>query len=292
MAIYVNNNKEIENIYVSVNGIKKNITSAYINANGIPQKIFGISSISENDPYETAPEEAYSNWNYTLDDENNIITLNYYTGSETDVIVYTNYEVDGKIYKTQIASNNTIFDYRVPYMFNGYPQTNCRNIRTIIFSRNIDTSNVTTMCHMFNNCQSLTTIEGLDSFDTSNVTDMNNMFSSCCGLSSLDISHFDTGKVVNMQAMFSVCNNLTSLDLSNFDTGNVTNMSHMFSASSALTTLDLCSFDTRNVTTMADMFSYCRAMTSIYVTEGKWSTSQANTGNMFNRCGTSSVTYK
>ncbi len=54
---------------------------------------------------ETAPATAYSNWNYTLDDENNIITLNYYTGFEADVIVYANYIVNGKTYKTQLASN-------------------------------------------------------------------------------------------------------------------------------------------------------------------------------------------
>ena len=34
----------------------------------------------ENDPYGTAPAEAYNDWNYTLDEENNIITLNYYIG--------------------------------------------------------------------------------------------------------------------------------------------------------------------------------------------------------------------
>lgn len=55
MAIYVNNNREIENIYVSVNGEKKSIVSAYINTDNGVRKVFGTSLIPENDPYEIAP---------------------------------------------------------------------------------------------------------------------------------------------------------------------------------------------------------------------------------------------
>ena len=65
--------------------------------------------------------------------------------------------------------------------------------------------------------------------------------------------------------MFTYCRSLTSLDLRTFDTNNVTDMQHMFYGSSALK--------------------------SIYVTEGKWSTSQAKTGYMFTDCGTYEVTY-
>ena len=265
----------------------------------------------EADPYETAPANAYSNWNYTLDDTNNIITLNYYKGSETDVIVYANYVIGEK---------------------------------SIKFSRNIDTSNVTGMGAMFYNCKSLTTIEGLDSFDTSNVTDMTfmfagceslvsldisnfdtsnitnvkNMFNKCKSLTNLDISHFNTSNVTEMSYMFSQCESLialnvnyldtskvtkmdgmfnglsalTSLDVSNFDTSKVTNMGYMFDGCSTLSTLDLCSFDTRNATAMRNMFNGCSNLTTIYVTEGKWSTSQASTSWMFSDCGTSAVTYK
>lgn len=218
-------------------------------------------------PYETAPASAYSNWNYTLDNTNNIITLNYYTGTETDVIVYANYEVDGKLYKTQIKSNDASGNspYNVAYMFNGYAKANCKNIKTIIFSKEIDTSNVTNMYGMFMTCSNLVNLD-LGSFDTSNVTNM-------CG-------------------MFSQCNALTSVDVSSFDTSNVTNMNSLFNQCRSLTSLDLSSFDTSKVTDMMSMFNTCSKLKTIYATEGKWSTSKAKTTNMFTSCGTSSVTYK
>jgi len=218
------------------------------------------------DSYETAPASAYSNWNYTLDDTNNIITLNYYTGSETDVIVYANYEIDGKTYKTQIASNWQHSNI-ANYMFNGESNNqSIRNIKSIKFSKNIDTSNVTDMNYMFNACYALTDLD-ISCFDTSNVTNMISMFALCESLTNLDVSHFDTSKVTHMSNMFKYCKSLTNLDLSNFDTRKGKYMGYMFSDSSNLKT--------------------------IYVTEGKWSTSQAtDVSYMFSGCGTSEVTYK
>lgn len=260
----------------------------------------------EADPYETAPASAYSNWNYALDDENNIITLKYYIGSETDVIVYANYVIDGKVYRTQINTNYGRSNIE-NYMFNGSGDNkSIRNIKSIKFSRNIDTSNVTDMNYMFNACYALTDLD-ISCFDTSNVTNMNYMFSYCSSLITLDLSNFDTSKVTTMNSMFTSCKSLTSLDLSNFDTSNVTRMRGMFENSESLTTLNLTGFDTHNVTDMIEMFRDCKALKTIYVTEGKWDTSLAAsssvnynyvTGNvsgitlMFSGCGCSEVTYK
>ena len=288
----------------------------------------------EQDPYETAPAEAHSNWVYTLDDENNIITLNYYTGSETDVIVYANYEVNGKTYKTQLKSfkndNNFKYEGAVGYMFNGAArpnstdggltgyQTRCRYIKSIKFSKDIDTSNVTDMRYMFSNCSELTDLD-ISCFDTSNVTDMRGMFTGCQKLASLDLSNFDTNNVINMNSMFYNCYKLTdinfgadfntsnvtdmssmfyyctsfnSLDVSKFDTSNVTNMNSMFMFCTSLTSLDLSNLDTSKVTNMGNMFQNSSALETIYATEGKWITSQADTSYMFYGCGCSEVTYK
>lgn len=317
MAIYINNGNTVSNIFVNVNGEKKKIISAWVQGIDTPKKVFGVSSTS-NDSYDIAPTDAYSNWNYTLNDTSNIITLNYYKGSETDVIVYANYVIGGKNYKTQIKSNaDNATAYSTRYMFNSYSQTNCQNIKTIKFSENIDTSNVTNMSFMFYNCANLTTLD-ISNLDTSNVINMNSLFNSCWKLTNIDVSNFDTSKVTTMENMFSGLHELTSLDLSNFDTSNVTNMKNMFyicpkllhldissfdtskvtdmasmfQECSSMTSLDLSHFDTSNVTNMNSMFSYCSALNSIYVTEGKWITSQANTSNMFYSCGTPSVTYK
>lgn len=249
----------------------------------------------EADPYETAPAAAYSNWNYTLDDENGIITLNYYKGSETDVIVYGNYLIGGKTYKTRLKSNiQGYYESReYAYMFNadshpnmateGIKFTNNEKIKSIKFSRNIDTSNVTGMGAMFNKCKSLTTIEGLDNFDTSNVIDMSYMFNNCEALTDLDISNFDTSNVTNMKKMFNVCKSLTNLDISHFNTSNVTTMSWMFSQCESLTNLDVSHFDTSKVTQMDGMFNGLSALTSLDVSHFDTS-NVTDMGYMFKKC--------
>lgn len=69
-------------------------------------------------------------------------------------------------------------------------------------------------------------------------------------------------------------------------------MSRMFYNCSSLTEIDLSSFDTTNVTRMDSIFNGCTSLNTIYVTEDNWLTNQANTTDMFNNCGTSSVIYK
>ena len=248
------------------------------------------------DEEETAPAEAYNDWNYTLDEENNIITLNYYIGLDyanpkKDVIVYANYVIDGKTYKTQIKSNDVNATVNTAYMFNNnfnYAQY----IETIQFSGGIDMSNVTNMSYMFNSCTKLTSVDFGTGFNTKNVTNMAQMFNNCTSLTSLDVSDFDTSNVTNMSGMFSSCRALTDLDLSNFDTSKVTDMQSMFSKCVLLTSLDLGNFNTGNVMNMNYMFWDSSKLKTIYVTEGNWSSSQATTTWMFQTCGTSEVTYK
>ncbi len=273
----------------------------------------------EEESYETAPAEAYSNWNYTLDDTNNIITLNYYTGSETDVIVYANYPINGKTYRTQLASNTDDATTYTPYMFMAYNKPYREIIKTITFSENIDTSNLTNTRYMFWGCLSLTSIEGISNWNTSNVTNMSGMFSGCialtsigdisnwnvsnvtdmatmfygCKLTSLNLSSWNVGNVTNMYGMFENCYELTSLDFTSWNTSNVTDMGAMFFGCKLLTSLDLTSFDISKATTIRSMFAECYKLTSILVSRSKWITpSGCNTDYMFRSCGTSSVTYK
>ena len=130
--------------------------------------------------------------------------------------------------------------------------------------QNLNTSNVTNMCYMFNNCSKLTTLD-LSNLNTSKVTDMSYMFSYCSKLTTLDVSNFDTSKATRMNGMFNNCSSLTTLDVSNFDTRNVTYMSSMFSNCSKLTTLDLSSFDTSKVTDISSMFFNCTSLTTLNV---------------------------
>ena len=127
----------------------------------------------------------------------------------------------------------------------------------------LDTSNVTTMQHMFNNCKNLKVVNAND-WDVSNVTDMSYAFREC-PISELDVSNWDTSKVVSTTSLFDGCQSLTSLDVSNWDTNNIIYMSYMFSGCKLLTTIDVSNFDTSKVTTMYAMFYACNNLTSLDV---------------------------
>lgn len=217
------------------------------------------------DPYETAPEGAASSWEYKLDEENGTIGLMGYNGTEKNVIVYNNYQINGKTYKTKLLGPDVYFngEYSVAPSYYMFSQAN--NVETIIFGDNIDFSEMSCF-YMFNGCGNLTSIDFGENFDTSNVTDMHNMFFGCQSLTSLDLSGFDTSNVTDMCQMFGYNYALTDLDLSSFDTSKAIDMDYMF----------YCSYQIKN----------------IYVTEGKWSTSQAKMSQMFVGCGTDHVTYR
>ena len=125
-----------------------------------------------------------------------------------------------------------------------------------------NTSNVTSMAHMFALCNKITSLD-VSNFNTSNVTSMTMMFNSCMSLTSLDLSGWDTSNVTSMSNMFNECSKLTSLDLSNFNTSNVTVMTSMFYNCNSLTSLDLSNFNTSNVTHMDYMFHGCSNLKTI-----------------------------
>ena len=225
-----------------------------------------------------------TNMSYMFSGCSSLTTLNV-TGFDT-----SNVTSMGEMFS--VCSNLTTLDVTgfdtsnvtdMNYMFSG-----CSSLTTLNVT-GFDTSNVTNMCAMFYDCSNLTTLD-VTGFDTSKVTSMSKMFYGCSNLTTLDLSGLDTSKVTNMNSMFYNCSKLTTLDLSGFDTSKVTDMSGMFSHCSGLTTLDLSGFDTSKVTNMRRMFWDCSKLTTIYIGD-KWKTA-SNNGDMFYRCGTSTLTHK
>ena len=157
----------------------------------------------------------------------------------------------------------------------------CNKITSLDLS-NFNTSNVTDMSYMFNGCKSLTSLN-VSNFDTSNVTKMHNMFNGCSGLTSLDLRNFNTSNVTSMDSMFRGCSGLKSLDVGSFDTSNVISTYHMFEDCIGLTSLDLSNFNTSNVTNMKYMFSGCSGLTSLDLSG--WNMSNVtDTNQMFDGC--------
>lgn len=150
-----------------------------------------------------------------------------------------------------------------------------------------NTTNVSSMYHMFYDCDSL---NSLALFDTSSVTNMGGMFYLCKHITSTPL--YDTGSVTNMRQTFCLCSRLASVPL--FDLHSVTTTYEMFNQT-PLTTVPL--FNTSSVIDMQGMFNGCRSLTTVPLFD---TSSVTNMGNMFYNCtsltavplfNTSSVTY-
>ena len=228
-----------------------------------------------------APDNSHLNWDYTINNEDKTITLNHYSGNESNVTVYKNYEIDGIVYKTKLNNNSS--NYSTNYIF-----SNCNKIKTITFNDGINTSNLTNIDNMFYNCILLENIN-ISNIDTSNVTSMQSLFAMCVSLKDLDISNFNTSNVEDIRKMFECCESMRSVNLNGIDTKKVKYFDEMFRECNSLETLDLTSFDTNMAKSMTSMFSNCTKLLSIKVNKNTWVAKNVST--MFNGCGTSQVTY-
>ena len=147
----------------------------------------------------------------------------------------------------------------------------------------LDTSNVTSMNHMFGGCTNLTSLD-VSNFNTNKVQDMTWMFSSCEKLTELDISSFDLNNIGDMNYMFSSCTNLSTITLTLYRPWNAENSSYLFSGCSSLTQINnINTWVLGTVTNFSNMFSGCSSLESLDLSN--WSTSNAtDMSNMFSGC--------
>lgn len=159
----------------------------------------------------------------------------------------------------------------------------CTNLTSIEGLENLNTSDVTSMDHMFYKCEKLRALD-LSGFNTEKVEDMSDMFSNCKNLETLNLSSFKTNNLTNMSEMFLECNKIAQLDLSGFNTSGVKALDQVFKRCYALEALDLSSFDTKLVTEMSSLFDNCQNLKTIYVSD-RFSTFLVNNStNMFSYC--------
>ena len=136
----------------------------------------------------------------------------------------------------------------------------CKNLKTIDFGSNFNTSASENMSSMFYMTPSLLELD-LSCFNTSRVKNMNRMFFGCRSLRGINLESFDTSHVTDMSYMFCGCSQLTALKFKTFDTSNVRNMQYMFCTSFNLNLKKIfAAFDFSKVN--ADNFSYIAGGTS------------------------------
>lgn len=252
MSVYFNSDNKLygdmtDCLYSDSAGVKHHISSIWGTKNSNVVKLWEkkMDDPCIDDSYAVGSNTELNYWYYNLDETNNTVTLTRFNGNIENVITYSSYELNGKVYRAKIVNvggTNGLF-YNRNY------------IKTVAFGNNVDFSDMTNTNYMFKGCSALTTIDFGSNFDTSNVTNMTYMFNSCKMLKSLDLSSFDTGNVTSMKEMFSNCDVLESINVSNFNTENVTNMDNMFNKCPLLTDINVESFDTHNVETMSGIFS-------------------------------------
>ena len=128
--------------------------------------------------------------------------------------------------------------------------------------KEIDTSAVTDMSHLFEFCRNLEEVD-VSKFDTSSVINMGSMFRYCEKLKVIDTRFFVTSSVTDMSYLFEYCRVVEEIDLSSFNTAKVTTMNSMFRECNNLKVIDARSFDTSQVTDMLDIFGYCKQLVYI-----------------------------
>ena len=216
-----------------VGGMGTTYSSSHINA-----AYAHIDGGPSNPGYFSKKKEAYAC--YTPENT----TLTFYYDSQRASRPGTTYHLNTSIYSpdwdsdgtnssvTQVVFDSSFADARphTTYMWFG----GMNNLQSIIDMEYLNTSNVTTMSHMFYDCSSLKSVD-LSSFNTANVTDMDYMFLYCYGLTSLDLSSFNTSKADFITGMFQACSGLTTIYAGEgWSTAAVTHSQYMFSGCTSL----------------------------------------------------------
>ena len=126
-----------------------------------------------------------NNWNYTLDEDNMIVTLTSYKGTDRNVVVYDKFELDGLYYKTKLTASNIVA---------GKP------VESILFHNKI-INNITSVAGMFQGCSSLETVDFGNSWVGKTFTNMDYMFKGCRNLTTIN-NMIDTSQVTSMKYTF------------------------------------------------------------------------------------------
>lgn len=150
-----------------------------------------------------------------------------------------------------------------------------KNLKTITFGEQFDSSYITDMSYMFYKCENVTYIQA-NKLDMSNATNVKSMFEDCYSLEELDFSSVQTTKeVYSIEGMFKNCASLKKLDISSFDfmiTGD--DISEVFYNCSELEELDLSVIDTSNVSFFENVFYKCNSLKKIDLSS--WDMSKAS----------------
>ena len=185
-----------------------------------------------------------------------------------------------------------------------YLFANLYNLEYIDSLNSFITTNVNSICHMFENCYNLKTIvpevknnnDGGETvvetpfntlkFDISNVTDMSNMFSQCYNLTEVSIELTTDTQTISISSMFNQCYSLVSFNVLGDDvTFKVTSISDMFNQCYNLKSVNMTKWKLDGVTTLEGLFNQCYNLQTVEFKDEEV-TGITDVSNMFNECHT------
>lgn len=117
----------------------------------------------------------------------------------------------------------------------------------------------------FQDCTNLTTVSNLKNLDTSEVRDISHMFENCSNLTSLDLSFWETPLIQNMASAFKNCALLEEINFSKSTIPVATDVTSLFEGATSLKNLNLSAWNTTIITSFSSMFKGCVNLENVYM---------------------------
>ncbi|MBO4904330.1 MAG: leucine-rich repeat protein [Lachnospiraceae bacterium] len=233
-------------------------------------------------------------WDYTLGQEytndEGIIYLHHYKGSDTNVSVPATMQVDGNAYPVRQTVIKRVTGYN-----SIFPDT----VESVSFESGVRAGD--DISNMFSGCDKLTSVD-LTGFNTAGAANISGMFKNCSSLESIDVSPMDVSGAAAVanhdrgsftESIFYGCSSLKSIDLSSWTFNAYGNLKLMFYDCTSLETVKFCNilapeFSSKGSTgrnsDMQSMFCNCQSLKSIEFPAGLNMDNCTNLSNAFYGC--------
>ena len=180
------------------------------------------------------------------------------------------------ITKEEDINFNGLFDFKINIgLINSFVPIKDKNILEYFKSYNrvidasslsdLDTSNFTSLSHMFTGCANIKNFNFLKNWDVSKCTDFSGLFFGC-SITKLDfLEKWDVGKATTFLDMFKYCVNLNDIKyIKNWNVENAENFVAMFDRNYSLIDVNILqNWNMRKAKDISWMFTWCNKLTTI-----------------------------
>ena len=162
-----------------------------------------------------------------------------------------------------------------------------QDIVKIVIDESFANARPTSCYYWFYKLTNITSIEGLEYLNTSEVTTMSHMFEASSTLKELKFSNrFKGTKLEDARNAFKGCSSLREIDLSGLQTTDkLTHIENMFQDCDSLRSVDISGMNTTGVKSATEMFQHCSVLRVIHTGDSFTLDVQSQGEKMFDGCG-------